>query len=200
MIKDDFWLDFAENSIAKSIESREKAAEKLDTYVTFLWTLYTGIFTTAVITDLLDASTVQLIWAALPIPVLLISKFLCTLVPMPSTLHNSKLYADPNNVSSIIDAFKNIVKIKRNKLLRAQISTFVGIMCIPGALIGYNAHSEVAKAAIKDQKNRIKIHEQKMDFNLALGEKRLKELNDNNLKKLDSLCHISEMVTNLKPK
>ena len=134
----DYWLDYAKDGISKSIESRDKAAEKLDTFLTWVWGIYTSVFALASLFNYVSTNICQLIFVAQPILIIMLSRFFCTMVTMPYTNNDDNMLADPNDVASIIDSFKLIVKHKKNKLRTAIIFTFISIISISLALVGYN--------------------------------------------------------------
>jgi hypothetical protein len=135
----DYWLDFAKDGVSKSIENREKAAEKLDTFLIWVWGIYTSVFALASLFNYMSTNIYQLIFVAQPILIIMLSRFFCTMVAMPSTNNDNKMLADPNDVASIIDSFKLIVKHKKRKLRIAIIFTFISIISISIALVGYNS-------------------------------------------------------------
>ena len=134
----DFWLDFAKESIVKAIETREKAADKLDTFLMWLWGIYTGIFTLASLLNYVSSDVWQLIFVAPPVLIIMISRFFCLVVAIPGTQSGKNAYADPNVVASIIDSYQITVEKKRKQLLVAKIAAFISILSICLALFGYN--------------------------------------------------------------
>jgi hypothetical protein len=134
----DYWLDFAKDGVSKSIESREKAADKLDTFLTWIWGIYTSVFALASLFNYVSSDIWQLIWVAQPVLIIMLSRYYCAIVSMPSSNNDDKIRADPNEVASIIDSFKLIVEDKKRKLQVAKILTLVSILSITVALVGYN--------------------------------------------------------------
>jgi hypothetical protein len=134
----DYWLDFAKDGVSKSIESREKAADKLDTFLGWTWLVYTSIFALGSLLNFVSSNIWQLVWLAQPILIIMLSRYFCAVVSMPSTNDDDKVSADPNDVASIIDSFKLIVEDKKKKLQVAKIFTFISIFSITAALVGYN--------------------------------------------------------------
>jgi len=162
----DYWLDFAKDGVSKSIESREQAAEKLDTFLTWIWGIYTSVFALASLLNYMSTNICQLIFVAQPVLIIMISRYFCTLVSIPTTNNDEKMLADPNDVASIIDGFNLIVEHKKKKLQVAKTFTFISIISLCAALIGYNVY------APDKELNR--------DINTA---KLKKELNDQSIKK-----------------
>lgn len=134
----DYWLDFAKDGISKSIESREKAAEKLDTFLGWTWIVYTSTFALGSLLNFVSSNVWQLVWLAQPVLIIMLARYYCAVVSMPSTNNDDSVRADPNEVASIIDSFKVIVEDKKKKLSVAKYLTFISIFSITAALIGYN--------------------------------------------------------------
>ena len=134
----DYWLDFAKDGVSQSIGNRERAAEKLDTFLTWIWGIYTSVFALASLFNFVSSNIWQLVWVAQPILIIMLARYFCTVVLMPSTNEDANVKADPNDVASIIDSFKLIVEYKRKKLQVAKFFTFISIFSITAALVGYN--------------------------------------------------------------
>lgn len=134
----DYWLEFAKNGVSQSIGNREKAAEKLDTFLTWIWGIYTSVFALASLFNFVSSNVWQLIWVAQPILIIMLARYFCTIVSMPSSNDDDKISADPNDVASIIDSFILIVKDKKKKLQVAKLFTLISIISITTALVGYN--------------------------------------------------------------
>lgn len=134
----DYWLDFAKDGVSKSIGNREKAAERLDSFLTWVWGIYTSVFALASIFNFVGSNIFQLIWVAQPILIIMLARYFCAIVSMPSSNDDDEISADPNDVASIIESFKLIVADKKEKLEVAKISTLISILSITVALVGYN--------------------------------------------------------------
>jgi len=134
----DYWLDFAKAGVSNSIESREKAADKLDSFLGWTWLIYTSIFALGSLLNFVSSNFWQLVWLAQPILIIMLSRFVCAIVSIPSSSNDDDLRADPNDVASIINSFQVIVEDKRRKLNIAKIFSFISILSITAALIGYN--------------------------------------------------------------
>ncbi len=134
----DYWLDFAKDGVSNSIQNREKAAEKLDTFLTWIWGIYTSVFALASLFNFVSSNVWQLIWVAQPILIIMLARYFCTIVSMPSANNDEKISADPNDVASIIDSFKLIVQDKKKKLKVAKFFTLISILSLTASLIGYN--------------------------------------------------------------
>jgi hypothetical protein len=150
----DYWLDFAKEGVSKSIENREKAADKLDTFLGWTWLVYTSIFALGSLLNFVSSDIWQLIWLAQPILLIMLARYFCAVVSMPSSNNDDKVSADPNDVASIIDSFKLIVEDKKKKLQTAKVFTFISIFSITAALVGYNycAPDKIIKQQIQTSK------------------------------------------------
>ena len=171
----DYWLEFAKDGVSKSIINREQAAEKLDNFLSWIWGIYTSIFALASLFNFLSSDLLQLIFVVQPILIIMLARFFCTLVAMPSTNDDKNKLADPNDVASIIDSFIVIVEHKKKKLRLAIIFTFISITSISLALIGYNVFNpdKQLKQEIQTMKFKKDLHDQ-----LIVPEKYQQSLND----------------------
>lgn len=135
-IDDEFWLKYSKDGITKSLASKEKAAARLDTILVSVWAVYTGIFATASLFKLVNSNLCQLIWVSQPIFVIILAKFICTLVLIPSC--DDKDIAYLNDVASIIESYKKMISNAKKELRVATYATFISIFSIIFAIIGYN--------------------------------------------------------------
>lgn len=177
-IDNDYWIEFGKERITKAIESREKAAEKLDTFLLWIWGIYTSLFALASFFDFLSGDLKQLLFAGQPILIIIISRFFCLLVSMPTSVN-----ADPAVAQEIISGFQEIV-IKRKKRLSIAVSfTFVSILSLFIALVGYNYY---------DPNKNVKLGLQRAKLEKELNEKRV-VAPDPTLATIDSLKKINEL-------
>ncbi|HVZ96608.1 MAG TPA: hypothetical protein VG847_07020 [Chitinophagaceae bacterium] len=148
----DYWLDFAKDSVSKSIQARDDAAKSIDTFLSWLWTIYTSVFVLASLLDYLSGDLAQVTIVAQPILIIMISRYFCLLVVMPVSREEAK--ADPNVVPEIIDSFQIIVDEKKKRLQTAKAATLISIISLCIALVGYNAldPNKNLKAAIQKAK------------------------------------------------
>ncbi|WP_118975954.1 hypothetical protein [Taibaiella koreensis] len=156
----DYWLDFAKESVAKSIQSREDAAIKLDDFLAWLWGIYTSIFALASLLGYIGNDVSQLVAVSQPILVIMLARFACKMVLMPATSDNES--ADPNVVPEIIESFIIIVSRKKEKLRFAVVLTWISIFSLCFALVGYNlfdANKEI-KLAIQQAKLKKELRDQ----------------------------------------
>jgi hypothetical protein len=170
----DFWLNFAKGRVSQNIENIEKDADKLDTFLIWTWGIYTTIFALASIFDFLSSNIWQLLFMALPILIIMLSRYLCTMVSLPSP-ETDKISANPNDVPSIVDSYNFIITDKKKKLKVAQIFTLISIFSIMIALVSYSYLDPN-----KDIKQEIKV--MKLKKNLSEQEivevKAQKQIND----------------------
>lgn len=136
-IDSDYWLDFAKDGVSKSIENREKAAEKLDTFLFWIWSIYTSIFALASLLNFISSNIWQLVLVTQPILIIMLSRYFCANVSIPST-NNTGTSADPSDIPDIIKCYKNIVTEKERKLQTAKIFTFISMASLILAIAGYN--------------------------------------------------------------
>lgn len=169
----DYWLEFAKDGITKSISNREKSAEKLDVFLTWIWGIYTSVFALASLFNFVSSNIWQLIWVAQPIFIIMLSRYFCAIVSMPSSNNDDSITADPNDVASIIDSFRLIVEDKRKKLEVAKIFALISILSITAALIGYNYCDPN-----KELKQQIQTLKLKKDCQDVILQKEQKNIND----------------------
>ncbi len=145
----DYWLEYAKDGVSKSIESREKAADRLDTFLLWVWGIYTTIFVLGSILEFLSTDFWQLVICAQPILVIMLGRFACNMVSMPTSIN-----ADPAVVAEIIDGHTNIVLARKKRLSFAILMTLLSIFSLFVALIGYNAldPQKQLKAELQKQK------------------------------------------------
>jgi hypothetical protein len=181
----DFWLDYAKNEVTKSIESREAAAEKLDTFLAWIWTIYTSIFALASLFNYMSSNVWQLLVVSQPILIIMVARFFCKWVEMPTMKKDEK--ADPNVVPEIIDSFKATVEDKKRKLSIALVFTVISMISICVALIGYSALDPDKE--IKKENSRIKLINDNKDikFQNSIKSRMLDDLTKKDFKHLDSI-------------
>lgn len=130
----DFWLEYAKSKITAGVEARDKAAEKLDTFLALVWGIYIAVFALGSFFDLVTDNTSQLITLLLPIIVIMVARYACTSVLMPV----DSVEIDPSIVTEIISGYDQVVRIKSRRLNVARFWTFVSIFSLVTALYGYN--------------------------------------------------------------
>lgn len=160
IIDRDYWLEFARESVSKSIQTREDAATKLDEFLSWIWTIYTSIFALASLLGYVDNDIRQLLSISQPILFIMWARLACKIVAMPSVTDSQN--ADPNVVPEIIESFQLIVADKKRKLRWAVFLTFVSMFSICIALIGYNLFDSNKEIKINLQAAKLKkdLHDQ----------------------------------------
>ncbi len=198
-----FWLEFAGNHITNSIESRDKAAAKLDDFLKWLWGIYTSVFALASIFDYISNNIYQIILVVQPVLIIIIARFFCTIVSIPGSIK-----ADPNKADKIQEAHKEIIKRKIRRLQNAIIATIFSIISLSVALVGYNRldpnrelKSEIKKLKLNKERaeqiqnplyqrvDSLKKVNEYYEFQLKslLNKQKLECLQEKNKKCLDSL-------------
>lgn len=129
----DFWLDFAKDAASKNIEVRELAADKINTFLEWVWNIYTLLFAIGSLFEIFGTDLLRLILVSQPILIIMLARYCCLLVTMPSSLK-----ANPNNISKIIEGYMLVVNAKAKKLNNALIATVISMISICIALIAYN--------------------------------------------------------------
>ncbi len=137
-INNDFWLEFAKERASQSIKSRENAADKLDTFLQWIWGIYIGIFALASFFDAISSNIWLMICVVQPILVLMIARYFCHRVSMPNIVKEGKFTTPVDDVQNIIDTFKLIVEDKKKKMIVARFLTLISILSLMISLVGYN--------------------------------------------------------------
>ncbi len=186
----DFWLEYAKNGVLGNITSTEAAAKNLDTFLMVLWTIFTTAFAVASFLDALSGTWWQIVLVGLPILVIMVARYYCTLVSLPS--FKDGVEADPNIVEEIIDSYIIISHDKKNRLKIANQLTLVAILSVFIALVGYNqldpnrAIKDKIKLnkLLKDEKDTYKLTDTSA---LLRSNLHTKDINDNLDKQSDSI-------------
>ncbi len=155
-IDDEFWLKYSKDGITKNLESKEKAALRLDTLLVSIWGVYTSIFAAANLFNFVSSNIWQLIWVSQPILIVMLAKFLCTLVLIPSC--DDKDIAYINDVASIIESYKKMISNAKRELKVAIVATLISILSIIVAIVGYNQCDPNKK--IKEELQTLKIEKE----------------------------------------
>lgn len=182
VIDNDSWLEFAKQKVLNAIETHEKAADKLDTFLQWTWLIYTSIFTLGSLLSFIALDNIyQQIFLVLPIVVIMISRYYCTDVSMPGSE-----VVDLHDVQDIMAKFIDIVNIKKKKLKKARIATLISIFTIILALFGYN--NSVSNKDIKVNSQNLKLKNELLkeennnyeyQFNSLLNQKKLQCIQNN---------------------
>ncbi|MDQ2753749.1 MAG: hypothetical protein M3R72_12070, partial [Bacteroidota bacterium] len=83
MIDDNFWLKYAKDHTEKATDLVNAGADKLDTFLTWAWGIYTAVFTVSIILNLVTDDYTARFIMALPVIIIPIAKFLCISVQLP---------------------------------------------------------------------------------------------------------------------
>jgi|GEM_PF-3554874 hypothetical protein len=202
-IDDDFWLEYAKSKVSKSLESRDEAAVKLDSFLSWLWVIYTSVFTLASLFNYMSPSFCQLVFVAQPIIIIMLARFFCIMVSMPGSVA-----ADANVIPEIIEGYQRILGNKITKLNIAIAATFISMLSLSIAIVGYNYYdpdkkikSDIQQAMLKKELFDKKIHQQsaindsiklvneyyEYQFQNEIKRRKLDCLKHNSLKCVDSL-------------
>ena len=155
-IDDEFWLKYSKDGISKNLESKEKAAARLDTLLISIWGVYTSIFALANLFNFVSSNIWQLIWISQPILIVMLAKFLCTLVLIPRCDNQDIAYI--NDVASIIESYKKMISNAKRELKMAIWATLISIISVIVAIVGYNQCDPNKK--IKEELQTLKIEKE----------------------------------------
>src|ERR1700741_5384959 len=87
MVDDYFWLKFAKDHISDAITTRDNAAKSLDTYLKFVWQIYTGFFALSTALSIIPGSICTKLIMGLPVIIVPIASFYCVKVQLPIFAH-----------------------------------------------------------------------------------------------------------------
>jgi len=155
-IDDEFWLKYSKDGISKNLESKEKAAARLDTLLISIWGVYTSIFALANLFNFVSSNIWQLIWISQPILIVMLAKLLCTLVLIPRCDNQDIAYI--NDVASIIESYKKMISNAKRELKMAIWATLISIISVIVAIVGYNQCDPNKK--IKEELQTLKIEKE----------------------------------------
>ncbi len=130
MIDDNFWLKYAKDHTEKATDLVNAGADKLDTFLTWAWGIYTAVFTVAIILNLVTDDYTTRIIMALPVIIIPIAKFLCISVQLP-------VFASyfPDMPDSIInDLYSKVINRKHKLFQWALAIATIGVLNIGVAL------------------------------------------------------------------
>jgi hypothetical protein len=129
IVDDEYWLNYAKESVVNSINNRNDAAAKLEKMTLWFWGLYTTSFTIGVTINALKAPVWVMVLLASPIILLIVTYWLCELVQLPV---NASF--DPRIPYEIKEGFNKGLKIKNKRFNYALISTFISALFLSVAL------------------------------------------------------------------
>ncbi len=178
----DFWLTYARNNVIESIENRNKAAKAIDTFLLWIWLIYTSIFALGSFFDQLSSDLTHLITVAQPIFFIMLARWFCLWVQMPTSIK-----ADPQVMEEIMDGYIEIVKSKKNRLKLALGSSLFAILSLTFALISFSHFDPNRRISTDIEQLELSRSLREGEFDLLLQERKnelLKEKNYDSLGKL----------------
>ncbi|HEY2721624.1 MAG TPA: hypothetical protein VGI82_07860 [Chitinophagaceae bacterium] len=126
MIDDAYWLKFAKDHVTNALTARDDAASKLDTFITYVWSVYTAVFTAALAFGEVPAKNWVKFIMVLPVILFPVAKFLCMEVQLPVPVN---FY--PNIPQSIEnDGYATIIRSKNRMLNIAKAAVIVSAFSI----------------------------------------------------------------------
>jgi hypothetical protein len=126
MADDLFWLKFAKDHITDAVSSRDEAAKTLDTYLKFVWAIYTGFFAISTAFSIIPGSVITKLVMGLPVLIIPIAGFYCvkTQLPVFESFH-------PDEPDSIIrDLYAKIISQKNKDLTTAKLLALISALSI----------------------------------------------------------------------
>ncbi len=129
IINDEYWLQYAKQSVENSITARNDGAAKLEKMVLWFWSLYTATFTIGVSINILDAPSWVMTLLASPIVMLILTYWLCIWAQLPVTATY-----DPRIPYEIKEGYNHGLKVKNNRFHFALSLTFVSALLLAIAL------------------------------------------------------------------
>ena len=137
MVDDAFWLKYAKDHTEKATDLVNSGADKLDSFLTWAWGIYTTVFTAAIILNQVSDSASSRIIMALPVIIIPIAKFLCIRVQLPVF---AKYF--PDIPDSIVQDLYSAVINKKHKLFNWAIGiAILGILNIALSLFIFKTES-----------------------------------------------------------
>jgi hypothetical protein len=162
MVDDDFWLQYAVNSIQNSITSINDGAAKLEKMTLWFWGLYTASYTIGVSINLIDAAWWVLVLLASPVVLLIFTYWFCVLAQLPVYGgHANKNWFDPRIPFEIKQGYNAALKNKNFKFRIALVFTFLSALLLGVALFSLSfVHKKdryLISAVLNDKKDKIII-------------------------------------------
>ena len=117
-VNDGYWFSYSKILIDGALKSRDDAADKLQTFVGWLWTVYTAGAVVGAALGKLSVSATQNVFIGLPIVFLIIAYLSCIRVRIPVITG-----FDPRIPDSIAAAYKHNLLLKQQRLLSALFFT-----------------------------------------------------------------------------
>ena len=147
IINDEYWLNYAKQSVINSITARNDGAAKLEKMTLWFWGLYTTSFIIGVTINLIDAPKWVLVLLGLPIITLIITYWLCVWTQLPTI---RSITIDPRIPYEIRSDYNHSVKVKNKRYHYALGSTLISAILLAISLFSLsfvnkkNTHSITA--------------------------------------------------------
>jgi len=129
IINDEYWLNYAKQSVINSITARNEGAAKLEKMTLWFWGLYTTSFTIGITINLIDAPIWIIVLLGLPIITLIVTYWLC----IWTQLHIGSNF-DPRIPYEIRSSYNDSVKVKDKRYHIALGSTLFSAIILAFSL------------------------------------------------------------------
>lgn len=126
---DEFWLGYGAEMIRSAIDRRDQAADKLQAYVAWLWSIFTAATTLGFSFAKLGTTLPVIALVVATQVALIIAYGLCTRVRLPV---DTAIVA--NSPETIVAAYRCTVAEKRKRLRKAFVATSVSVALVGVAL------------------------------------------------------------------
>jgi hypothetical protein len=141
MVNDAFWLKYAADHTTNAVTSRDDAANKIDTYLAAIWTIYTGVLTAGIVFHQVSDNLWQIAIMALPVVILPIARFYCLKVLLPPLV---RFYPNiPDSIETVL--YASILTQKSEGLVVAKRWAFVSALSIAASLFSYKINEGTKK-------------------------------------------------------
>jgi len=136
MIDDEYWLQYAQDSVKNSITSINDGAAKLEKMTIWFWGLYTASFTIGVSINLIEAPISILFLLGSPIILLIFTYWLCIRAQLPvnPSIVGKKTGFDPHIPFEIQLAYNETIKTKNKRFKWAINLSFFSAFLLAVAL------------------------------------------------------------------
>jgi hypothetical protein len=148
MVNDAFWLKYAADHVTNAVTSRDDAANKIDTYLAAIWTIYTGVLTAGIVFHQVSDNLWQIGMMALPVMILPIARYYCLRVLLPPLV---QFYPNiPDNIEQVL--YASVLTQKSKRLNVAKRWAFVSALSIATSLFFYKINEGTRKNYFVEQK------------------------------------------------
>lgn len=146
MIDDQFWLKFAKDHVAGALAARDEAAGKIDTFLSWVWTVYTAVFAAGVAFNVIGTDMSTRIIMALPVVLLPLARYVCVavLLPVETTFATNVI----EKIKS--DGYATILKRKNSLLNRAKFAAVLSVLSIAAAIFVFRTDILAHETAVTD--------------------------------------------------